>query len=48
MPEAKIENHPSALKAKIANYGSLVRFSHTVFVLPFAMASMPKHCPDTR
>ena len=35
------------LKSKIADYGSLVRFSHTVFALPFAMASIalawPKH-----
>jgi 4-hydroxybenzoate polyprenyltransferase len=35
------------LKSKITNYGSLVRFSHTVFALPFAMASLalawPRH-----
>mgnify|MGYP001378576679 CR=1 FL=1 len=35
------------LKSKIAAYGSLVRFSHTVFALPFAMASLalawPRH-----
>jgi 4-hydroxybenzoate polyprenyltransferase len=35
------------LKAKIADYASLVRFSHTVFALPFAMASIalawPRH-----
>ena len=35
------------LKSKISDYGSLVRFSHTVFALPFACASLviawPKH-----
>jgi 4-hydroxybenzoate polyprenyltransferase len=35
------------LKAKVAGYGRLVRFSHTVFALPFAMSSVvlawPKH-----
>ncbi|MGH7793980.1 MAG: UbiA-like polyprenyltransferase [Candidatus Binatia bacterium] len=35
------------LKSKIAEYGSLVRFSHTVFALPFALSSValawPKH-----
>ncbi len=35
------------LKTKISNYARLVRFSHTVFALPFAMASLalawPKH-----
>jgi 4-hydroxybenzoate polyprenyltransferase len=29
-----------SLKSKIVNYGSLVRFSHTIFALPFAMASL--------
>lgn len=33
---SKIQN----LKSKIANYGRLVRFSHTVFALPFALASV--------
>ena len=28
------------LKSKIHNYASLVRFSHTVFAMPFAMASL--------
>jgi 4-hydroxybenzoate polyprenyltransferase len=28
------------LAAKIANYGRLIRFSHTVFALPFALASV--------
>ena len=41
--QSKIKN----LKSKIADYGSLVRFSHTVFALPFAMASLalawPRH-----
>lgn len=35
------------LKSKILDYGQLVRFSHTVFALPFAMASValawPRH-----
>lgn len=39
----KIEN----LKSRITDYGRLVRFSHTVFALPFALASValawPKH-----
>ena len=43
LPETKIEN----LKSRIAVYGSLVRFSHTVFALPFALSSValawPKH-----
>jgi 4-hydroxybenzoate polyprenyltransferase len=40
-------NHPALsqskiqkLKSKIIDYGRLVRFSHTVFALPFAMASV--------
>jgi 4-hydroxybenzoate polyprenyltransferase len=41
--QSKIEN----LKSKIAGYGSLVRFSHTIFALPFALSSValawPKH-----
>ena len=41
--QSKIQN----LKSKIGFYGSLVRFSHTVFALPFAMASIalawPRH-----
>jgi 4-hydroxybenzoate polyprenyltransferase len=36
-----------SLKSKIADYGSLVRFSHTVFALPFALSSValawPRH-----
>ena len=43
MPQSKIGN----LKSKIINYGRLVRFSHTVFALPFALSSValawPKH-----
>jgi 4-hydroxybenzoate polyprenyltransferase len=42
-PQSKIQN----LKSKIADYGRLVRFSHTVFALPFAMSSValawPRH-----
>jgi len=41
--QSKIEN----LKAKIVSYGRLVRFSHTVFAMPFALSSValawPKH-----
>jgi 4-hydroxybenzoate polyprenyltransferase len=41
--QAKIRN----LKSKIVGYGRLVRFSHTVFALPFALSSIalawPKH-----
>lgn len=46
-PRSKFQN----LKSKISNYGSLIRFSHTVFALPFALASValawPSH-PVTR
>ncbi|MGH7853455.1 MAG: UbiA-like polyprenyltransferase [Candidatus Binatia bacterium] len=42
-PSRRIQN----LKSKINDYGSLVRFSHTVFALPFALSSValawPKH-----
>ncbi|MGN6732286.1 MAG: UbiA-like polyprenyltransferase [Candidatus Binatia bacterium] len=41
--QSKIDN----LKSKILNYGRLVRFSHTIFALPFALSSValawPKH-----
>ena len=41
--QSKIQN----LKSKISDYGRLVRFSHTVFALPFALSSValawPKH-----
>jgi len=41
--QSKIQN----LRSKIGSYGSLVRFSHTVFALPFAMAAIalawPRH-----
>jgi 4-hydroxybenzoate polyprenyltransferase len=36
LSQSKIEN----LKSKIRNYASLIRFSHTVFALPFAFASL--------
>ncbi len=43
LQQSKFQN----LKSKIGSYGSLVRFSHTVFALPFAMASIalawPRH-----
>ncbi len=43
LPQSKIQN----LKSKIADYARLVRFSHTVFAMPFAMASValawPRH-----
>ena len=34
------------LKSKIANYGRLIRFSHTVFALPFALASVALAWPS--
>ena len=41
--QSKIEN----LKSKLVSYGRLVRFSHTVFAMPFALSSValawPKH-----
>jgi 4-hydroxybenzoate polyprenyltransferase len=39
--KSKIEN----LKSKILNYGRLIRFSHTVFALPFAFASVALAAP---
>ena len=43
LSQSKIGN----LKSKIINYGRLVRFSHTIFALPFALSSValawPKH-----
>lgn len=43
--QSKIQN----LKSKISNYGRLIRFSHTVFALPFALSSVvlawPLHPP---
>ena len=41
-PQSKIHN----LKSKILNYGRLVRFSHTVFALPFALASIALAWPS--
>jgi 4-hydroxybenzoate polyprenyltransferase len=41
-PQSKIQN----LKSKITNYGSLIRFSHTVFALPFALASVALAWPS--
>jgi 4-hydroxybenzoate polyprenyltransferase len=47
VPESKIVNEPRGLRAKLTDYGSLVRFSHTVFALPFALSSValawPRH-----
>jgi 4-hydroxybenzoate polyprenyltransferase len=41
-----------SLKSKISDYGRLVRFSHTVFALPFALSSIalawPKHSVTLR
>jgi 4-hydroxybenzoate polyprenyltransferase len=41
-----------SLKSKISDYGRLVRFSHTVFALPFALSSValswPKHSVTLR
>ena len=51
-PQSKIQEKSRGLKSKISSYGSLVRFSHTVFALPFAMASIalawPRHPVTTR
>jgi 4-hydroxybenzoate polyprenyltransferase len=41
-PQSAIQN----LKSKIKNYGSLIRFSHTVFALPFALASVALAWPS--
>jgi 4-hydroxybenzoate polyprenyltransferase len=41
-PQSKIQN----LKSKIADYGRLIRFSHTVFALPFALASVALAWPS--
>src|SRR6266536_4321817 len=35
-----------SLVAKIRNYGSLIRFSHTIFALPFALASVALAWPS--
>jgi 4-hydroxybenzoate polyprenyltransferase len=35
-----LESKIQKLKSKIKNYGNLIRFSHTVFALPFALASV--------
>ena len=47
LPQSKIQKQPRGLKSKISSYASLVRFSHTIFAMPFAMASLalawPKH-----
>ncbi len=41
-PRSKIQN----LKSKILNYGRLIRFSHTVFAMPFALASVALAWPN--
>ena len=41
-PRSKIPN----LKSKIADYGRLIRFSHTVFALPFALVSVALAWPS--
>jgi 4-hydroxybenzoate polyprenyltransferase len=41
LPQATIQN----LKSKITDYGRLIRFSHTVFALPFALASLALASP---
>ncbi|MEE9144766.1 MAG: UbiA-like polyprenyltransferase [Candidatus Binatia bacterium] len=41
-PQSKIQN----LKSKIVNYGRLIRFSHTVFALPFALAAVALAWPS--
>ena len=44
-PELKFDHKTRGLKTKIADYASLVRFSHTVFALPFALASLALASP---
>ena len=45
--ESNSAKEPRGLRAKIADYGRLVRFSHTIFALPFALSSIalawPRH-----
>jgi 4-hydroxybenzoate polyprenyltransferase len=41
-PQSKIQS----LKSKITDYGRLIRFSHTVFALPFAFASIALAWPS--
>lgn len=41
-PRSTIQN----LQSKIADYGRLIRFSHTVFALPFALASIALAWPS--
>ena len=40
VPQSKIQKQLRGLKSKIGDYGSLIRFSHTIFALPFALASV--------
>jgi 4-hydroxybenzoate polyprenyltransferase len=46
-PPARSSRKIQSLKSKITEYGRLVRFSHTVFALPFALSAValawPKH-----
>lgn len=42
LPQSKIQN----LKAKIFDYGKLIRFSHTIFALPFALAAVALAWPS--
>jgi 4-hydroxybenzoate polyprenyltransferase len=49
-PQSKTRPEPSRgiqnLKSKISDYGRLVRFSHTVFALPFALSSVALAWPN--
>jgi len=40
LPQPQIGKTSRGLKSKISNYASLIRFSHTIFALPFALSSI--------
>ena len=48
--DAERINRPGSLREKIAAYGRMIKFSHTVFALPFALAAIVlagRHTPVT-
>jgi 4-hydroxybenzoate polyprenyltransferase len=45
-PKSKIQNNSMRLTEKILDYGKLIRFSHTIFALPFALASVALAASD--
>ena len=48
MPADAILHPPSSIFAAIRKWGSFVRFSHTIFALPFALAAMAVAARDNR